>query len=144
MKDDKTIDRSNLTGQDIQEGTVQRPDLRERFEGLARQKAKDGADDVFPIRLKMLRQELALTQSEMAHIVDVPVRTYANWEQGRSFPSVERLPHLAAFFDVPVDYLLGVNRETVNHRIMDQLAILTPEQRKAVELVLVSMKKEAE
>ena len=73
-----------------------------------------------------------------------PMRTYANWEQGRSFPSIERLPHIAAFFDVTVDYLLGVNRDTINHRVMDQLAILTPEQRKAVELVLVSMKKEAE
>jgi len=144
MKDDKTIDRSNLTGQETKDVEILRPDLRERFEGLAIQRAKDGADNVFPIRLKMLRKEVNLTQQEMAAIMDVPVRTYSNWEQGRSFPSVERFPHLAAFFDVTVDYLLGVNRDTVNHRVMDQLAILTPEQRKAVELVLVSMKKEAE
>lgn len=144
MNNDKTIDPSNLTGQEIHTMASKRHDLRDRFEGLAQQRAKDGADNVFPARLKMLRQELDLTQNEMAAIIDVPTRTYSNWEQGRSFPSVERLPHLAAFFDVTVDYLLGVNRETINHRLMDQLAILTPKQREAIEVVLVSMKKDSE
>jgi transcriptional regulator with XRE-family HTH domain len=142
MNNDKTIDSSNLTGQpaDI---AARCPDLKDRLAGLASQRAKD-EENIFPLRLKMLRQELNLTQNELAEILGVPMRTYANWEQGRSFPSIERLPHIAAFFDVTVDYLLGVNRDTINHRVMDQLAILTPEQRKAVELVLVSMKKEAE
>jgi transcriptional regulator with XRE-family HTH domain len=75
----------------------------------------------------------------MAKILGVPLTTYANWEQGRSFPSVDRLPRIAAFFDVTVDYLMGANRDTVNRRIVEQLAALSPEQRQAVELVLSSM-----
>ena len=91
----------------------ERPDLAERMADLA---AQDASDNLFPKRLKVLRQE-----------------------QGRSFPSVDRLPRIAAFFDVTVDYLIGANRDTVNRRIVQQLAALSPEQRQAVELVLSSM-----
>ena len=113
-----------------------RPDLKERLADLA---AQDARDNLFPQRLKTLRQELLIKQNQMAKILGVPNTTYANWEQGRSFPSVDRLPRIAAFFDVTVDYLIGANRDSVNRRILEQLAILTPEQRKAVELVLSSM-----
>jgi ABC-type uncharacterized transport system ATPase component len=34
---------------------------------------------------------------------------------------------------------MGANRDTVNRRIVEQLAALSPEQRQAVELVLSSM-----
>ena len=90
-------------------------------------------------RLKVLRDERKLTQQAVADYCEIPVSTYANWEQGRSFPSVDRLPRIAAFFDVTVDYLIGANRDTVNRRIVQQLAALSPEQRQAVELVLSSM-----
>ena len=93
----------------------------------------------FPKRIKSLRQDLDIRQNEMADILGVPSTTYANWEQGRAFPSVDRLPRIAAFFDVTVDYLIGANRSTVNRRIVEQLAVLSPEQRQAVELVLSSM-----
>lgn len=115
---------------------AERPDLAERFADLD---AQDASDNLFPGRLKSLRQELSIRQSEMAKILGVPLTTYANWEQGRSFPSVDRLPRIAAFFDVTVDYLMGANRDTVNRRIVEQLAALSPEQRQAVELVLSSM-----
>lgn len=114
----------------------ERPDLAERMADLA---AQDASDNLFPKRLKALRQELEIRQNEMAKILGVPLTTYANWEQGRSFPSVDRLPRIAAFFDVTVDYLIGANRDTVNRRIVKQLAALSPEQRQAVELVLSSM-----
>ncbi|MBO5652152.1 MAG: helix-turn-helix transcriptional regulator [Selenomonas sp.] len=115
---------------------AERPDLAERFADLD---AQDASDNLFPGRLKSLRQELSIRQSEMAKILGVPLTTYANWEQGCSFPSVDRLPRIAAFFDVTVDYLMGANRDTVNRRIVKQLAALSPEQRQAVELVLSSM-----
>jgi len=128
-------DRTEPTNLDQSIETV-RPDLKERLADLA---AQDARDNLFPQRLKTLRQELLIKQNQMAKILGVPNTTYANWEQGRSFPSVDRLPRIAAFFDVTVDYLIGANRDSVNRRILEQLAILTPEQRKAVELVLSSM-----
>ena len=116
----------------------QRPDLKDRLEALSAQDARD-QENIFPARLKQLRSELSIRQSEMAEILGVPPTTYSNWEQGRSFPSVERLPRIAAFFDVTVDYLLGTNPDTVNRRIIEQLSALSDEKRQAVEVVLQSM-----
>ena len=115
-----------------------RPDLKDRLEALSAQDARDH-ENIFPARLKQLRSELSIRQSEMAEILGVPPTTYSNWEQGRSFPSVERLPRIAAFFDVTVDYLLGTNPDTVNRRIIEQLSALSDEKRQAVEVVLQSM-----
>ena len=115
-----------------------RPDLKARLEALSAQDARD-QQNLFPARLKQLRSELSIRQSEMAQILGVPLTTYSNWEQGRSFPSVERLPRIAAFFDVTVDYLLGTNPDTVNRRIIEQLSALSDEKRQAVEVVLRSM-----
>ena len=115
-----------------------RPDLKDRLEALSAQDARD-QQNLFPARLKQLRSELSIRQSEMAQILGVPLTTYSNWEQGRSFPSVERLPRIAAFFDVTVDYLLGTNPDTVNRRIIEQLSALSDEKRQAVEAVLRSM-----
>lgn len=115
-----------------------RPDLKDRLEALSAQDARD-QQNLFPARLKQLRSELSIRQSEMAQILGVPLTTYSNWEQGRSFPSVERLPRIAAFFDVTVDYLLGTNPDTVNRRIIEQLSALSDEKRQAVEVVLRSM-----
>ena len=115
-----------------------RPDLKDRLEALSAQDARD-QQNLFPARLKQLRSELSIRQSEMAQILGVPLTTYSNWEQGRSFPSVERLPRIAAFFDVTVDYLLGTNPDTVNRRIIEQLSALSDEKRQAVEIILRSM-----
>ena len=115
-----------------------RPDLKDRVESLSAQDERD-QENIFPARLKQLRSELSIRQGEMAEILGVPPTTYSNWEQGRSFPSVERLPRIAAFFDVTVDYLLGTNPDTVNRRIIEQLSALSDEKRQAVEVVLQSM-----
>ena len=115
-----------------------RPDLKDRVESLSAQDERD-QENIFPARLKQLRSELSIRQGEMAEILGVPPTTYSNWEQGRSFPGVERLPRIAAFFDVTVDYLLGTNTDTVNRRILEQLSALSDEKRQAVEIVLQSM-----
>ena len=115
-----------------------RPDLKDRVESLSAQDERD-QENIFPARLKQLRSELSIRQGEMAEILGVPPTTYSNWEQGRSFPGVERLPRIAAFFDVTVDYLLGTNPDTVNRRIIEQLSALSDEKRQAVEVVLQSM-----
>ena len=117
-----------------------RPDLKDRVESLSAQDERD-QENIFPARLKQLRSELSIRQGEMAEILGVPPTTYSNWEQGRSFPGVERLPRIAAFFDVTVDYLLGTNPDTVNRRIIEQLSALSDEKRQAVEVVLQSMVK---
>jgi transcriptional regulator with XRE-family HTH domain len=61
----------------------------------------------FPPRLKALRKEFGLNQTEMAHDLDLSPSGYQCYEQGRGYPDVPRLYQLAEYFGVSIDYLLG-------------------------------------
>ena len=55
------------------------------------------------------RKARDITQQAIALLLNVPVNTFANWEQGRSEPSAEMIVRLADIFQVSTDYLLGHN-----------------------------------
>ena len=61
----------------------------------------------FPVRLKALRKEFGLKQTEMASDMGLSERGYRVYEQGRGYPDVPRLYQLAEYFGVSIDYLLG-------------------------------------
>ncbi len=65
----------------------------------------------FNIRLKQLRQIKQVTQSELATSIGVKASTIANYESNRNEPSFDKLVDLAKFFNVSVDYLLGITEE---------------------------------
>lgn len=58
-------------------------------------------------RLKELRTKENLTQGELAEKINVPLTTYANWEQGKRIPDYNILSKLADIYDCSVDYLIG-------------------------------------
>ena len=58
--------------------------------------------------LKKLRQDKKLTQAELAKKIGVTQSTIAGIEIGRREPSIELMTQLAEYFDVSVDYLLGI------------------------------------
>lgn len=58
-------------------------------------------------RLKYLRKQKRLTQSELAEKLNITRGTYAHYEIGKRNPDYETLNRLADFFDVDTDYLLG-------------------------------------
>jgi transcriptional regulator with XRE-family HTH domain len=62
---------------------------------------------MFGQRLKELRKDKELVQTDIAKILEVSVSTIGMYEQGRRTPDTETLNTLANFFDVSVDYLLG-------------------------------------
>lgn len=64
-------------------------------------------------RLRVLRAEKDLTQQVLAEHLDMSYRAYNAIENGRSWPSVQTLIIIATFYNVSVDYLLGLtdNRE---------------------------------
>jgi len=64
--------------------------------------------NIFKTRLKELRTDEGLKQSQIAEALKIPEATYSNWEQGRSEPSIDGLIMLGAFFKVSIDYLVGV------------------------------------
>ena len=63
--------------------------------------------NVFPQRLKELRQKKGLTQQEIADLVHVNRVTYTNWEKGNREPNFEIVIKLADLLEVSVDWLFG-------------------------------------
>lgn len=61
----------------------------------------------FNERLKQLRKEQKITQSDVAAALGVTIRQYQRWESGEQTTVLENLIALADFFDVSLDYLCG-------------------------------------
>lgn len=61
----------------------------------------------FNDRVKELRKELGLTQTQFAAKIGSTQRQVSFWESGQIEPNIFWLIKLADFFDVSVDYLIG-------------------------------------
>jgi len=61
----------------------------------------------FSEKLKSLRKEKDLTQTELGKIFNLSKQTISSYENGGSSPDKEMLQEIADFFGVSVDYLLG-------------------------------------
>lgn len=59
-------------------------------------------------RIKELRKELNLTQSNLARILGISRSSVNAWEQGVTKPSIKYLIKLAKTFKTSTDYLLGL------------------------------------
>lgn len=62
----------------------------------------------FAERLKELRIEENLTQTELAKRTGLTQTAIGKWEQNKRTPSVEALYILCQFFKVSADYLIGL------------------------------------
>lgn len=58
-------------------------------------------------RIRDLREDADLTQSQVGKAINVPQRTYAYYESGQRMIPPQVLCALADFYQVSVDYLLG-------------------------------------
>lgn len=76
-------------------------------------------------RLTKLRQEKHLSQRELGEIVSVSGYTISAYELGRSDPSDDIKMRLAEYFDVSVDYLIGLIDEPLSYR-RDSNVVMLP------------------
>lgn len=67
--------------------------------------AKDAG--LLGLRIKELRKEKGLRQSELATTLHVSQQAVGSWETGRTVPGADTLNVLADYFNVTTDYLLG-------------------------------------
>ena len=58
-------------------------------------------------RIKELREDHDLTQSDLAKHVGIDQRTISNYETGKSNPDTYALIKIADYFNVSIDYLVG-------------------------------------
>lgn len=59
------------------------------------------------LKIKELREELKLTQKELAEKLNNVQRNVSNWENGSSEPDLETIVKLAEIFNVSIDELFG-------------------------------------
>lgn len=67
--------------------------------------------------ISRLRHERNITQEELADFLGVTKASVSKWENAQSTPDLQLLIHLAAFFDVTVDKLLGYEPQLSREQI---------------------------
>lgn len=82
-------------------------------------------------RLKQLRKEKGLSLDEIQNKTGIKRGTYNNYENGVTEPKLETWQKLANFFNVPVDYLLGISKDRSTLTIDD----LNAEEQEAYERI---------
>ena len=77
-------------------------------------------------RIKDLREDRDMRQSDLAEATGIDQRTISNYETGKTYPDAYSLIKLADFFDVSIDYLVGrttcdVSSEQKKRKIIDDI-----------------------
>ncbi len=68
----------------------------------------------FGDKIKNLREDLDLTQTQVAEMIPMNQSNYSKIERGQQEPDLQQLKRIAEIFCVSADYLLGIkNDETV-------------------------------
>lgn len=60
-------------------------------------------------RIKELRKEKHLTQSQVAEVLGIDQRVYSNYETGKREILSRHLIALAKFYEISLDYLVGLS-----------------------------------
>ena len=63
----------------------------------------------FPIKLKMLRLDLRLSQEEFSKKVGISRSCLANYETGKRQPDIKMIQHIVQVCNVPLEVLTGSN-----------------------------------
>lgn len=75
------------------------------------------------------RKEKKITQDELANYLGVSKAAISKWETAQSYPDITLLPHIATFFNITIDELIGyspqMDREEIKrtyHRLSAEFA----------------------
>ena len=101
-----------------------------------------------------MREDRGLTQRELSKQLHISSSSISAYETGSRLPSIEIVFEFAKFFDVTVDYLLGLTDNPVSPSVLRQeyvdgdsvgsiiekLMSLDTEQKLAIRLVIENMR----
>ena len=65
-------------------------------------------------RLKSLRKDKNLTQTDMANLLNVTQNAIFRYESGQNEPSLSTILFYSEYFNVSIDYLLGNDHQTAS------------------------------
>ena len=91
--------------------------------------------EILAERMKELRLENKLKQTEVADFLDVAISTYCNYEYGQREPSATAIAKLAQLYHVSTDYLLGLNEPTPEEKVKIILASNSPRRKELLEQI---------
>ena len=81
------------------------------------------------MNLKILRNEIGLSQDELAQIMGLKQKTYCNYENGTTEPNIDTLCKLADYYGVSLDYLVG-------GKFNDEIGYLEKADKETIKLFL--------
>lgn len=64
-------------------------------------------------KIKSMREQLGITQAELARKLGLTRSSINGWEMGLSVPSTQYIVELAKLFHISTDYLLGMEQGAV-------------------------------
>jgi transcriptional regulator with XRE-family HTH domain len=64
-------------------------------------------------RLKNLRQNKGITQTQLAKLLSLTRSSINGWEMGTSIPSIQYVVELSKIYNVSTDYILGTDTRVV-------------------------------
>ena len=91
----------------------------------------------FGLRLKELREERHLSQTEVAERLEVARATISGYECNTITPSVEQLKKLAVLYNASIDYIMGMDNRSALY-----LDDLTASQQQTVLDIVDRLKEE--
>ena len=65
------------------------------------------SNEIFAERVKMLRKQQNIKQSELGEMVGLTYTAISDIERGRRTTTIEKLVAIADYFEVSIDYLVG-------------------------------------
>lgn len=75
----------------------------------------------FQDRLKQLRKEHGLTQTQLAEKLDVASGTVAMWETGKRKPNFEMVDRICSLFDRRIDYVMGSSDDKTPYHVPEEV-----------------------
>ena len=99
--------------------------------------------------IKKLREEMGITQKQLADVIDVSQQSVNKYENHNIEPDIETLIRIADYFNTSVDYIVGhteLRRKVAKVEayelscdemfIIDSYRKMTPRQRKSIDLII--------
>ena len=78
--------------------------------------------EVFPLRLKQIREEMNKTQKEFSDLIGVRQQSLSGYENGKVYPPLDVIINISKKCSVSIDWICG---QSDNKRISDQVITYT-------------------
>lgn len=96
---------------------------------------------IFAVRLKALREELGMSQNQLAKELDISRGSISFYENGQRTADIETLEKVAKFFKVDYDYLMGKSASRYNKGDAEQILDSLQLSDKSIENIVCYNKK---